>query len=121
MIKLADTEWNIMELLWEKGPMTTMEITHELEESKGWTKSTVITLLKRMDNKGSIYFEAENKTKKYYPSIRRDEAELEETKTFLNKFYRGNIGLMISSLLNQEALTQDEIDELHRIIEKGSK
>lgn len=120
MIKLADTEWKIMELLWEKGPMTTMEITRELETSIGWTKSTVITLLKRMDAKGSVYYENSDKTKIYYPSIQREEAELEETKSFLNKFYKGNLGLMISNLINQEALSQEEIDELHKIIEKGS-
>ena len=120
MIKLADTEWKIMELLWEKGPLTTMELTRELETSMGWTKSTVITLLKRMDGKGSVYFESVDKTKKYFPSIQREEAELEETKSFLNKFYKGNLGLMISNLINQEALTKEEIEELHKIIEKGN-
>lgn len=116
MVKLSDAEWKIMNLLWEKGSMTTMEITREMEQSIGWTKSTVITLLKRMESKESISYRLDNKTKLYSPNIEKNQAELEETKSFLNKFYSGNLGLMVSNLIKQEALSEEEIEELHRIL-----
>ena len=119
MVKLADAEWNIMELLWDKGPLTTMEIIRELENSIGWNKSTTMTLLRRMNDKGSIHFENDNKTKKYYPNFGRDEAELEEAKFFLNKHYKGKIGIMVSNLINQEALSKEEIEELYDILREG--
>ena len=119
MVKLADAEWNIMELLWDKGPMTTMEIIRELESSIGWNKSTTMTLLRRMNDKGSIHFKTDNKTKKYYPNFNRDEAELEEARFFLNKHYKGKIGVMVSNLINQEALSKEEIEELYNILREG--
>ena len=119
MIKLADAEWNIMNLLWDKGPLTTMEIIREMEDSIGWSKSTTMTLLRRMSSKGSINFQIDNKTKKYYPSIDRNEAEVEEAKFFLNKHYNGKIGSMVSNLISQEALSKEEIDELYNILRGG--
>ncbi|MBR5426143.1 MAG: BlaI/MecI/CopY family transcriptional regulator [Clostridiales bacterium] len=119
MIKLADAEWNIMNLLWDKGPLTTMEIIREMEDSIGWSKSTTMTLLRRMNSKGSIKFQIDNKTKKYYPCIDRSEAEVEEAKSFLNKHYNGKIGSMVSNLISQEALSKEEIDELYSILRKG--
>ena len=61
MVKLADAEWNIMNLLWDKGPLTTMEIIREMEDSIGWSKSTTMTLLRRMSSKGSINFQIETR------------------------------------------------------------
>lgn len=116
MVKLADSEWKIMELLWNRGAMTTMELSRELEDSEGWSRSTVITLLNRMVDKGSLYFETENKTKKYYSAIDRNETGIEESKSFLNRFFNGNIGLMISSLIKQDVLTDQEMEDLQRIL-----
>lgn len=120
MVKLADAEWRIMELLWEKGSLTTMEISRELEDTVGWSKSTVITLLNRMASKESVIYKTENKTKVYYPNVSKDDVEVEEAKSFLNKFFNGNVGLMVSALLEHEELSDKEIDELNRIL-KGDK
>ncbi len=118
-MKLTDAEWKIIELLWDNGSLTTMEIIRELKDSLGRAKSTTITLLNRMDDKGSVRYEIEGKTKKYYPTIQREEAELEETKSFLDKFYDGNIGLMISNLIKQEALSKEDLEEIEKIIKEG--
>lgn len=119
MIKFADTEWKIMEVLWEKGPLSTMEIVSILEESNGWARSTVITLLNRITAKGGVRFTTENRSKVYYPAVERNQAELEETKSFINKVYGGNIGLMISNLVKNESLTQEEIEEIKKIINEA--
>lgn len=119
MIKLTDTEWKIMELLWDKGPMPTMELIRELKDSMGWAKSTAMTFLGRMTSKGSITYSLDGKSRKYFANISRDEAELEETRSFLSKIYGGNVGLMINSMLKQEALTKEDIEEIERIIKDG--
>lgn len=119
MVKLADAEWNIMELLWNKGPLTTAEIIRLLEESVGWNRSTTMTLLRRMNEKGSIHFQMENKTKKYFPNFNKNEVELEETRSFLNRYFNGKIGVMVSNLISQEALSKEEIEELYNILREG--
>ncbi len=119
MIDLTEAEWKIMELLWDEKSLTTMEIIKEMNELHGWAKSTVITVLNRMTRKGSILYEKEGKTKKYTSAITRQEAKLQETKSFLEKFYDGNIGLLISNLVSEEALNKEQIEEIQKIINEG--
>lgn len=116
MTKLSEAEWIIMELLWEKGSLTTMELSRELEKKTGWTKSTVITRLKRMLNKGTIYFRDDGKSKMYYPNINKGEAEVEESRSFLNRFFNGNLSVMVNNLIQEEAISQEELDELYRLL-----
>lgn len=119
MFNLTEAEWKIMEFLWDNESLTTMEIIREMEETFGWAKSTVITVLNRMDNKGSIRHEMENKSKRYFPCVARSEAKLEEAKSFLNRFYNGNLGLMIKSFIKEESLSPEELDEIQKIINEG--
>lgn len=117
-MRLTDSEWKIANCLWNNECMTLTELTRDLLESTGWTKHTVITLLKRMVEKGIVTFEQEGRTKKFYPAIDRTEAELEETNSFIDKVYEGNVGLMISNLIGSEALTEKQLAEIKRMIEE---
>lgn len=118
-MKLCDSEWKIMEYLWKEGPLTTMQIYKMAGESEGWSKSTVITFLNRMDSKGSVRYEQKGNSKLYYPLISKEEAELEQTKSFLERFYDGKVGLLINNLVRQEELSKEDLDEIHKIIKDG--
>lgn len=118
-MRLSDSEWKIADHLWEKGSMTITELTRDLQPSMGWSKNTIITLLKRMIDKGAVTFVQEEKAKRFCPAIDRTEAEMEETASFLDKVYKGNVGLMISNLIGSEKLTVEQLAELRRIIDEG--
>ena len=98
-MRLTESEWKIANCLWKKAPMTIAEITEELSATTGWTRFTVITLLKRMTEKGAVSFVQEGRTKKFSPSIDKKDAENEEVTSLLDKVYDGNAGLLISSLI----------------------
>ena len=53
-INLSDSEWKLMNRLWERSPMTIMELTAAAREETGWTKNTVITMLSRLEAKGAV-------------------------------------------------------------------
>jgi len=119
MINISDAEWKIMNILWESSPCTIMQITKQLSDSTGWTKHTVMTLLKRLEEKGAVYYEEGERAKQYYAKIPQNEAVLEEVKSFLDKAFKGKLGLMINTLIKEEAISKEEIDELYEILEKG--
>lgn len=119
MIHISDAEWKIMNVLWEKSPSTIMQITKGLYESTGWTKHTVMTLLKRLEEKGAVYYEEGERAKQYYAKIPQNEAAVEEAKSFLQKTFKGKLGLMINTLIKEDALSQEDLDELYDILEKG--
>ena len=53
-LSLSAGEWQIMECLWEKSPRTLMEMVRELSPSTGWHKSTVVTMVGRLEAKGAV-------------------------------------------------------------------
>ncbi len=121
MVKITDAEWKIMNVLWEKEGSTITEITRSFRDTTGWTKHTVMTLLKRLDEKGAVYYTEGKKAKMFYTKIPRNEAVIEETKNFLDKAFQGKIGLMINTLIQEEALTKEELDELYDMLHKAGK
>ena len=116
---LQQSEWIICEKLWEKAPRTIMQLYHALKEEPGWSKSTVNTLLGRMLEKGLIYYEEGEKARQYYPRLKREDAALAETESLLKKLYKGSVGMMMSTLLQKNALSTEEIRELYEILERG--
>lgn len=120
-MKLSDAEWKIMEVLWEQAPRTMMEITNALKEETGWTKHTVMSFLKRIEEKGALHYEEGEKAKLYYPDLKKEDASLQETEEFLNKVFHGKIGLMLNAMVQQKALSKTEIDELYQILQEESR
>lgn len=114
---LGQSEWIIMEKLWEQQPRTIMQLFHSLEVEPGWSKSTVNTLLGRMVDKGIIYYEDGGKARQYYPRLRREEAALAETENLLSRVYKGSVSMMMSTLVKKRDFTREEIQELYDILE----
>lgn len=120
-VKLSDAEWKVMEILWKNPPKTMMEITNALKEETGWTKHTVMSFLKRMEEKGALHHEEGTRAKLYYPDLKREDAVLQETEEFLDKVFHGKLGLLLNAMVQQKELSEEEIEELHQILEAGSR
>lgn len=119
MVRLSEAEWKVMNLLWEEAPQTIMQMTHRFQETTGWTKHTIMTFLKRMEDKGAVYYKAGERAKLYYPKIERQEAALQETEEFLERVFDGRMGLMLNTMVEQKALSGSEIAELYEILRKA--
>ncbi len=123
-ISLTNTEWNLMECLWDASPRTGREATDYLREHVGWTRSTTLTMLRRMTEKNLIRCEDKDGMKVYSPLIKRADAVIKETDDFLNRVYKGSVSLMMSFITKKQELTKEEIDELYAILreaEEGKK
>lgn len=118
-MNLSDSEWKLMNRLWDHAPMTIMELTAALKGETGWSKNTVITMLSRLEAKGAVRHEEGGKAKQYFPAVAREDAALAETESFLSKVYGGSLGLMMSAMVESRALTEADIAELSAILEKA--
>ena len=117
-INLTDAEWNVMECLWEKSPRTGRETIDYLKERMGWSRSTTLTLLRRMEEKGAVGSELSGDVKKFIPLISREQAALQETEDFLGRVYKGSLGMMLSSFTKKQTLSKSEIDELYSVLKE---
>ena len=120
-IRLTGSEWSILECLWEKNPQTVMQLVTQMAEKTGWAKSTTITTLRRMEEKGLIRCTVSGKAKHYTPVVDQEQAEIAETRSFLNRVYRGSVGLMMSAIAERRELSQEEIAELYEILKKAEE
>ena len=115
-ISLTEAEWTVMECLWEKAPRTGRETCEYLSKSMGWSRSTVLTLLRRLEAKEAVAGDTKGELKTFRPTIAREEAARQEAQSLLSRVYRGSLSLLVSSLTKKEKLSQKEIDELYTIL-----
>ena len=116
-ISLTQAEWSVMECLWAAGPLTGREVTQRMEKTCGWSRSTTLTLLSRLEAKGALESVSAEKGPKVFSSLlRREDAALGETKDFLDRVYQGSLSLMVSALTKKQALSREELDELYELL-----
>lgn len=118
-VSLSGSEWPIMEYLWAHAPCTVMQVVNGLKGETGWAKSTITTLVARMEAKGLIYWREGRRAREYYPAVARDEVAIQETQTLLQRVYQGSVGLMLNTLVEKKSLSKEEIDELYAILKRA--
>lgn len=117
-VHLSNSEWEIMNVLWEFSCVTISQIVTKLNEKKFWDKHTVITLLNRMEKKGAVAYRRNERAKEYYSIISQNDTVMQESEQFLNRVFAGSLSLMVNTFLNNEKIKKEEIDELYKIIKK---
>ena len=117
-IKLTTSEWYVLDALWVRSPQTVMELVGELAQKVGWAKSTTITVLRRMEEKGMVSAKISGKAKHYTPMVNKEDATIKETGSFLDRVYQGSIGLMISTMAKGKALSPDDVAQLREILDQ---
>ena len=115
-IKVTNSEWYVMNCLWEKSHLSLMQLVPLLKESAGWSKSTSATMVRRMTEKDLIGYEENGKTKYFFPKVKKQDVVVQETRDFLQRIYDGSVGMMMSALVRQNDLLQEDILELQEIL-----
>ena len=115
---LSPSEWRVMECLWA-GPKTLMELVRALGDSAGWAKSTVTTMVRRLEEKGLIDYEQSGRAKVFRAALAREDAAAAETDSLLARAFQGSVGLLVSSLADRNSLTRADIDELYALLDRA--
>lgn len=118
-IHLSDNEWRIMQVLWDGAPRTLRQICDAVKHDAGWTKHAVISFLKRLQAKGAVRAEETEPARLYFPMIGEEDALGQETKSVLDRVYRGNISLMVSNAVSQKNISEQDIEELMGILRQA--
>ena len=118
---LTPAEWNLMECLWEQGGCTGREAVEYMKAHIGWSRSTTLTMLRRMTEKGLIASDGGSGLLRYTPMIRREDATEVETRSFIDRVYKGSVGMLLSTMTKRQQLSQGEIRELYEILRKAEE
>ncbi|MCI9051363.1 MAG: BlaI/MecI/CopY family transcriptional regulator [Lachnospiraceae bacterium] len=120
--KISDAELEIMKVVWANGEKPTF-FAYLIDElatrGKPWQKNTLITLLNRLVNKGFLKAKKIGRCNEYTPLVSEMEYQTTQTRNFLNKIYEGNVKGLVSNLISGDLLTDEEYEELKKMLEKG--
>lgn len=119
--KISEAEFEVMKIVWKHAPISTNEITDRLVQATTWSPKTIQTLIKRLVSKGALTYEKQSRVFVYTPLVDEYEYIGQESKSFLNRFYGGNISAMLSAYLDHGRLSDAEISTLRSLLSKDSK
>ena len=118
---LTPNEWYVMECLWSKGQCTGREAVEYLQKNAGWSRSTTLTMLRRMTEKGMIACNQKDGLLVYAPLMDKNDATQRETDSFLSRVYHGSVSMLVSAITQKQALSQKELDELYAILKEAER
>ncbi len=117
-MNISNNEWCFMEALWKEHPLTLKQLCDTVGAENGWTKHNVIGTLKRMEAKELICVEQTAERKYFSPIIAESDARRHETEQLAEKAYGGSKLLLISSMVQNDDFTDEEIAELMDILNR---
>lgn len=119
--QISEAEFEVMKIVWKYAPISTNEITDKLLQITEWSPKTIQTLIKRLVNKGALSYEKQSRVFIYTPLIKEQEYIGQKSNSFLERYYNGNISAMLSAYIEDDKLSETEIDSLRALLSKHSK
>lgn len=114
--QISEAEFEVMKVIWKYAPISTNEVTEKLTQTTDWSPKTIQTMLKRLVTKKALTYEKQSRVFVYTPLVPETEYIRQESKSFLNKYYNGNIVSMLTSYLEDDKLSKTELDTLRHLL-----
>ena len=117
---ISESEWTVMEALWEKSPQTASAVAKTLHESTGWAENTVRTLLTRLVEKSALVIaDPEVQPRCYAPAVKREICVQAESASFIDRIFRGASKPLLVHFARNARLTEEEARELKLLLDQS--
>ena len=119
--KMGQVQLKIMQLLWKMKRATARELTEELMQSEPIAHSTVQTLLRQLEAKGSVAHEQDGRTFYFFPLVQEEKVKKSAARELLQNVFAGNVGGLVAYLLENEKISASELAEIRKLIDQKRK
>lgn len=110
---LPNSELELMMIIWKAGrPMTRTEIEKRLPEERQLSKTTVLSFLSRLEEKGYLRVEKEGRNNCYIPLVKEKDYLEQESSSILKKLYGNSVKRFVAALYDGKELSKNQILEL---------
>jgi len=116
--RISEAEHAVMEVLWDKSPITAAEVCDAICKARGWSIATVKTLLSRLVSKQAIAAEPEGRRFLYSPLIGRADYLGGESRRLVDRLFGGRAAPLFAHLAEQEALTDQDLAEIEALLKE---
>ena len=117
-MRISDAESVVMDVLWQRHPLSAEEVVAALAGAQSWQEATVKTLLNRLLNKGAIRAEKDGRRYLYAPLLKREEWVMEESQGLLERLFGGRVAPLVAHFSEHRKLSRKDIAELRKLLDE---
>lgn len=118
--QISEAEFEVMRVVWNFAPVSTNEITDQ-PQTTDWSPKTIQTLIRRLVTKGALTYEKQGRMFVYTAAVEEDEYLRSKTSSFVEHYFNGNISALVSSFLESDALSAEDIESLRDVLSEADK
>jgi len=118
VVSISDAEWQVMNVVWDRQPLTSQDIVAALEGEADWAPATIKTMLHRLVRKNVLTYETQGNRYVYSSRVKRSDCVKQASKTFLERVFDGQSSSLMAHFLRNSKLSQDEIAKLRTILDE---
>lgn len=115
-MQVSEAESVVMEVLWSRSPLGADDVVAALSTRSDWAEPTIKTLLNRLLKKGAIQAERDGRRYLYSPVLTRESWVASQSEGVLERLFGGRVAPLVAHFSERGKLSQDDIDELKRLI-----
>lgn len=116
--QISEAELEVMKIIWKHPSINTNEVIEKLSKTSEWSPKTIQTMLLRLLKKGALNHYKEGRVFVYTPNVAESDYVENESHSFLNRFYNGTLNSMVLNFLENDKLSDNEINELYQILDE---
>ena len=112
----SPAEWEVLEYVTEHHPISVREVTQHFAGTRGYARTTVLTLMERLREKGYLSRRKDEGVNRYFPSEPRGELLRSLVAEFVQKALRGSVSPFTAYLARDAHLSREELAELKQLV-----
>lgn len=116
MVEISKAEYEVLEVIWQKNPISAVEIVERLNSERQWHEKTVKTLLNRLVKKEALGFEKEQRRYLYFPLIERESYQQQESQSLVQRLFSGKLSPLVAGFAKQNQLEKEDVETLKALI-----
>jgi len=120
-VQISDSEWDVMEPIWEAGACTAADVIKRLHATHDWNHSTIRTLLARLVEKGALDYHVDGSRYIYRAAVSRQRCVRQKGRSFLEQAFGGDVGALLAHFVAEAALDPEQIEQLRQLLTQKNK
>ncbi len=118
---LTEAELRLMEVLWQKGPVTVHQLMESLPAKPALAYNSVLTTIRILEKKGYVEHEKEGRAHVYMALVGKQEATRFEIKNLVGRFFKNSHELLVLNILEDKSMSAEELERLSQLLQEGTE
>ena len=120
-VHLADLQYRIMRVLWDRGEASVAEVHEELSDDGTRALTTIATMLTKMEKKGVVDHRTAGRQYIYRPTVTEAEVHRSMVADLTDRLFQGDVGALVNHLLTEQEIDPDELSRLRKLIARRER